>query len=168
MKEEKKRTPWIQDNLNVLIPMAGIGSRFKSQGYSFPKPLIDVMGRPMIEVVVRSLNISANYIFIVLKEHYEKYNLKYLLRLIAPNCKIIQVHGITDGAACTTLQAKKLINNNQPLLIANSDQFLDWNSNEVMYSFQNEKIDGGIVTFESSHPKWSYAKLGRDGYVNCC
>jgi HAD superfamily hydrolase (TIGR01509 family) len=165
LKVEKKRTPWIQDNLNVLIPMAGIGSRFKSQGYSFPKPLIDVMGRPMIEVVVRSLNISANYIFIVLKEHYEKYNLKYLLRLIAPNCKIIQVDGITDGAACTTLLAKKLINNNQPLLIANSDQFLDWDSNEVMYSFQNEKIDGGIVTFESSHPKWSYAKLGRDGYV---
>jgi HAD superfamily hydrolase (TIGR01509 family) len=157
--------PWTQDNLNVLIPMAGLGSRFQSQGYSFPKPLIDIRGRPMIEVVVQSLNIRANYIFIVQKEHYEKYNLKYLLRLIAPHCKIIQVNKITEGAACTTLLAKKLINNNEPLLIVNSDQFLNWNSSEIMYSFQNDNIDGGIVTFQSSHPKWSYAKIGQDGYI---
>jgi len=160
-----KKNPWKSDKLNVLIPMAGGGSRFQAQGYTFPKPLIDVKGKPMIQVVVDNLNIEANFIFIVQKAHYEKYNLKYLLNLVAPNCEIIQVDGLTEGAACTTLLAKDLINNNNPLLLANSDQFVEWNSNEVLYAFINSNVDAGIVTFESLHPKWSYVKLGEDGYA---
>lgn len=157
--------PWKDCNLNVLIPMAGAGSRFAQQGYTFPKPLIEVNGKPMIEVVVKNLNIEANYIFLVQKEHYEKYNLKYLLNLLSPNCKIVQVDGLTEGAACTTLLAKEYIDNNNPLIIANSDQFLDWNSNEAMYSMIADEIDAGIFTFKANHPKWSYAKLRGDGFV---
>jgi HAD superfamily hydrolase (TIGR01509 family) len=157
--------PWKSEKLNILIPMAGGGSRFQAQGYSFPKPLIDVRGKPMIQVVVDNINVSANYIFIVQKEHFTKYNLNYLLPLIAPNCEIVQVDGITEGAACTTLLAKKFINNDRPLLMANSDQFIEWNSNETLYAFSNDNIDGAIVTFKSTHPKWSYAKLGEDGFV---
>jgi HAD superfamily hydrolase (TIGR01509 family) len=157
--------PWIDKKLNVLIPMAGLGSRFAQQGYTFPKPLIDVNGKPMIQVVVENLNIDANYIFLVQKEHYEKYNLKHLLNLISPNCTIIQVDGLTEGAACTALLAKEFIDNGNPLLIANSDQYIEWNSNEVMYSFSNSKIDGGMLVFESTHPKWSFAKLNSDGYI---
>ena len=130
-----------------------------------PKPLIDVKGKPMIQTVVDSLNINANYIFIVQKSHYEKYSLQHTLGLIAPNCKIIQVDGMTEGAACTTLLAKDLINNDQPLLIANSDQYLDWDSNQFMYSMTGDEIDGGILTFPSCHPKWSYAKLCDNGFV---
>ena len=163
---EVDHTPWRSDKLNVLIPMAGGGSRFQAQGYTFPKPLIDVKGKPMIQVVVDNLNIDAHFIFIVQKEHYEKYNLNYLLPLIAPNCDIVQVDGITEGAACTTLLAKKYINNEQPLLMANSDQFIQWNSGETLYAFNNENIDGAIITFESTHPKWSYAKVGPDGFVS--
>lgn len=160
-----QKTKWEGGDMNVLIPMAGAGSRFEQAGYSFPKPLIDVKGKPMIQTVVDSLNINANYIFIVQKSHYDKYSLQHTLNLIAPNCKIIQVNGITEGAACTTLLAKDYINNENPLLIANSDQYLDWDSNQFMYSMIGDKIDGGILTFPSCHPKWSYAKLCKDGFV---
>lgn len=157
--------PWIDDSMNVLIPMAGAGSRFAQAGYTFPKPLIEVRGKPMIQMVVENLNIKANYIFIVQKEHYDTYNLKYLLNLIAPNCKIVEVDGVTEGAACTTLLAKQFIDNNEPLLIANSDQYIDWNANETMYSLTSDNIDGGMLTFTGSHPKWSYARLDESGYI---
>jgi len=158
--------PWRDEKLNVLIPMAGAGSRFAQAGYTFPKPLIEVNGKPMIQVVVENLNIEANYIFLVQKEHYEKYNLKYLLNLIAPNCTIVQVDGITEGAACTTLLAKEFINNDAPLIMANSDQYVEWNSNECLYAFKADSIDGGILTFHATHPKWSYAKLDENGFVS--
>jgi NDP-sugar pyrophosphorylase family protein len=163
---EKTRVKWRNKQMNVLIPMAGAGSRFASAGYTFPKPLIEVRGKPMIQVVVENLNIDAHYIFLVQKEHYEKYNLKYMLNMIAPGCDIVQVDGLTEGAACTTLLAKKLINNEKPLLIANSDQYVEWNSNEVLYAFGAGSIDAGIVTFESTHPKWSYVSVGQDGLAN--
>ena len=158
--------PWKSDKMNVLIPMAGAGSRFANAGYTFPKPLIEVDGKPMIQVVVENLNIEANYTFIVQKEHYEKYSLQYLLNLIAPNCNIVQVDGLTEGAACTTLLAKEFINNDAPLVMANSDQFVEWNSNECLYAFNADGIDGGIVSFKATHPKWSYAKVGEDGFVS--
>jgi dTDP-glucose pyrophosphorylase len=163
---KKTNIPWRNKKMNVLIPMAGAGSRFAAAGYTFPKPLIEVRGKPMIQVVVENLNVEAHFIFIVQKEHYEKYNLKQLLNLIAPGCDIIQVDGITEGAACTTLLAKELINNGEPLLMANSDQFVEWNSNECLYAFTADTIDGGIVTFEATHPKWSFAKLDENGFVS--
>lgn len=164
-QDRSTNIPWKAQNMNVLIPMAGAGSRFAAAGYTFPKPLIEVNGKPMIQVVVENLNIEAKYTFIVQEEHYEKYNLKYLLNLIAPGCNIVQVNGITEGAACTTLLAKEFINNNEPLLIANSDQFLEWNSNECLYAFNADGVDAGIVTFKNTHPKWSYARVGEDGFV---
>jgi len=158
--------PWKDSRLNVLVPMAGAGSRFAQQGYTFPKPLIEVNGKPMIQVVVENLNIEAHYIFIVQQEHYEKYNLKYLLNLIAPGCEIVQINKITEGAACSTLLAKDFINNDFPLVIANSDQYVEWNSNACMYAFTSDEIDGGILTFKSTHPKWSYARVETNGFVS--
>lgn len=157
---------WQGGKMNVLIPMAGEGARFQKAGFTFPKPLIEVNGKPMIQVVVENLNIDAHHIFIVRKEHYDKFNLKYLLELISPGCDIIQVNELTQGAACTTLLAKDFINNNEPLLIANSDQFLEWNSNQFMYSMIADDIDAGILTFKSIHPKWSFAKLDNNGFVS--
>lgn len=156
---------WQGGKLNVLIPMAGAGSRFQQAGYTFPKPLIDVEGKPMIQLVVDNLNIDATFIYVVQKEHREKYNLDALLNLITPNCKIVQVDGITEGAACTTLLAKDYINNNRPLVMANSDQYVDWDSNEFMYKMIEQKADGGILTFKATHPKWSFVKVDEFGYV---
>jgi beta-phosphoglucomutase-like phosphatase (HAD superfamily)/dTDP-glucose pyrophosphorylase len=163
---KQKSISWKSDNLNVLIPMAGFGSRFATAGFTFPKPLIEVLGKPMIQVVVENLNIDANYIYIVQKNHFEKYNLEYLLRLITPRCSIIQIDSVTEGAACTTLLAKKFIDNESSLLIANSDQFIEWDSGEALYSFAADSIDGGIITFTATHPKWSFVKLNEDGNVS--
>ena len=163
--ESKTVQKWESDEFNILIPMAGAGSRFSSAGYTFPKPLIEVNNKPMIQVVIENLNIKANFIYIVQKEHYEKYNLKYLLNLITPNCEIVQVDGITEGAACTTLLAKEYINNNKHLLISNSDQFVEWDSNSFYYSMTNDNLDGGMLTFKATHPKWSFAKLNENGYI---
>lgn len=156
---------WQQKEMNILIPMAGAGSRFASVGYKLPKPLIDVRGKPMIQMVVDNINIDANYIFVVQKEHYDKYNLQTALNLIAPGCKIVQVDRLTEGAACTTLLAKNLIDNEHPLLLANSDQFVEWNSSDFMYSIVGHGLDGGILTFRATHPKWSFVKLNESGYV---
>lgn len=156
---------WSDNKLNVLIPMAGAGSRFESAGYTFPKPLIDVVGKPMIQLVVENLNMDANYIYVVQKSHREKYNLDTLLNLITPNCNIVEVDGVTEGAACTTLLAKDFINNDNPLIMANSDQWLDWDSNEFMYKMNESNCDGGIVTFTATHPKWSFVKVNEMGYV---
>ena len=156
---------WQGNKLNVLIPMAGAGSRFQQAGYTFPKPLIDVKGKPMIQTVVENLNVEANFIFVVQKEHREKYNLDALLNLITPNCKVVEVNSLTEGAACTTLLAKEHINNDAPLLMANSDQFAEWDSNEFMYKMAEQNVDAGILSFKSTHPKWSFAKVNEFGCV---
>ena len=164
-KLKMKKPKWTDETLNVLIPMAGAGSRFEKAGYTFPKPLIDIEGDPMIKVVTENLNIKANYIFIVQKSHREKYNLDTLLGMVSPGCKIVEVEGITEGAASTTLLAKEFIDNDNPLVMANSDQFIEWDSNEFMYKMSETDCDGGIVTFKSTHPKLSFAKVNENGLV---
>ena len=156
---------WEDNKMNVLIPMAGAGSRFQQAGYTFPKPLIDVKGKPMIQVVVENMGIDANFIFVVQKEHREKYNLDTLLNLIAPNSKVVEVDGLTEGAACTALLAKEYIDNDNPLFFANSDQFVEWDSTEFMYKMNETDADGGIVSFRATHPKWSFAKVDENGLV---
>lgn len=159
--------------INIIVPMAGHGSRFSNAGYTRPKPLIDVGGglaqrkpKPMIQLVVENLNIDGFYIFIVQKAHEEKYNVSYTLKKITnDNCQIIYVDGVTEGAACTVLLAKEYINNDVPILIANSDQFLEWDSNEFLYCAEAEGVDGCISTFYNDSNKWSYAKLDENGFV---
>lgn len=163
--QQPMKNKWQDKTMNVLIPMAGAGSRFEKAGYTFPKPLIEVKGKPMIQVVVDNLNFDAKHIFISQTQHRNKYNLDSLLNIISPQCSIVDVDGVTEGAACTTLLAKDLINNDDPLIIANSDQFVEWNSSEFMYKMQEQNVDAGILTFRSNHPKWSYAKVDEYGYV---
>ena len=152
--------------MKIVVPMAGAGSRFEKAGYTFPKPLIEVQGQPMIAKVVENLNLQGQYIFLVQKTHYEKYDLKGLLNMIAPGCEIVQIDGLTEGAACTVLKAKQFIDNNEPLIIANSDQWIKWNSFETISSFNHKDSDGGILTFKSVHPKHSFAKVDGNGWVS--
>jgi len=164
--KKKIMNKWTDEKMNVLIPMAGAGSRFAKVGYTFPKPLIDVKGKPMIQVVAEMLNIEANFIYIVQKSHREQYNLDTLLNLITPNCKIVEVDGMTEGAACTTLLAKELINNDSPLILSNSDQFIEWDSTEFMYKMNEKDYDGGIICFPATHPKWSFAKTDENNIIS--
>ena len=162
---KSKNMIWKNKKMNVLIPMAGEGSRFAKAGYTFPKPLIEIFQKPMIQIVIENLGIDANFIFLVRKEHDKKYNISSLLKVISPDCKIVYVDKLTDGAACTTLLAKNFIDNNNPLLIANSDQLIEWDSSKILYELNNKHLDGGIVVFKSLHPKWSYAKADQNDIV---
>jgi beta-phosphoglucomutase-like phosphatase (HAD superfamily)/dTDP-glucose pyrophosphorylase len=144
---------------NILIPMAGSGSRFFNAGYKDPKPLIDVAGKPMIQRVVENIGIPGNYIFIVQADHYEKYGLEAALTKLVPGCKIIQVDGVTDGAARTALLAKEYTNNHKPLIIANSDQLLGWDGSAFMSQLLESGCDGNMALFLANEDKWSYAKI---------
>lgn len=163
---EDKKPKWVDKDLNVLILASGKGSRFEEQGFSMPKPLVSVEGEPMIKVVIDSLNIDANYIFVIRKEHNEKYNMGSMLNLICPGCRIIEVDKVTDGAACSALLAKEFINNNQKLIIANADQKPIFDSSEWLYSVQEQNLDGSVLTFENFSPKWSYVKNDKNGFVS--
>jgi len=153
MKKKKSENK----KINILIPMAGLGSRFQKVGYILPKPLIKVHNKPMIQWVIKSLNIKANYIFIIQSEHEKKFQIKKKLKKLEPNCKIIEIKKLTKGAACTTLLAKKFINTKTQLIISNSDQFIEWSREKILKKFYKKGVDGGILTFNSTHPKWSYA-----------
>lgn len=149
--------------LQVLIPMAGRGSRFEESGYTFPKPLIEVHGSAMIQSVVRNLNVDARFIFVVQKAHAERYNLPALLGAIKEDSEIVELDDLTGGAAETALAAEALLSENDPLIIANSDQMMEWSISTDLYKIARTEADGAIWTFESSHPKWSFAKLAPDG-----
>ena len=151
--------------INILIPMAGNGQRFINAGYKNPKFLIDILGKPMIEHAAKGLGIDGNYIYIVQKEHYDKHNLEYVLNSITPNCKIVTIEDKTDGAAATTLFAEQLIDNDQPLIILNSDQIIEWDS-EHFKNFIKKNLDGAIVTFKAEGAQWSYVKMNEFGLIN--
>lgn len=144
--------------LNIVVPMAGRGSRFAEAGYTLPKPLIDIHGHPMIEYVTCNIRPKCEhrFIYICQKEHLEKYDLKSKLEHIAPGCVIVTVDHITEGAACTVLLAEHYINNDDPMMIANSDQYVDTDINYYLAAMGNH--DGLIMTMPANDPKWSYIK----------
>lgn len=152
----------MSDKINILIPMAGLGNRFKEKGYAKPKPLIKLFGKPMIQLVVENLDIDGNYIFVVQKQHRIEYHLDDVLDEIVPGCKIVEVDGLTDGAARTALAAKDLIDNDNPLLIANSDQVIVWDSSSFTSLLGSQSV---IALFHDDNPKWSYAELLDDRVV---
>lgn len=162
----KASPKWQGGNLRIVIPMAGEGKSFKAAGYSFPKPLIDIDGKPMIQWVVDNINVAGKFVFIVREEHVKLYNLHYLLNLIAPGCEIVTVDEPGGGAAVTVLKAKHFFSDNDPIAVVNSDQIIAWNSNEFFYSMAADSCDGGIVTFKSTHPQWSFVKVSDEGFVS--
>ena len=153
--------------MKILIPMAGEGSRFAKEGYTFPKPLIDVNGKPMIQTVVENLDFDAEYIFLVRKEHLKKYNglRSTLERITDGRFKIIEVDGLTEGAACTALLAREHIDNDEDLLIANSDQFIEYSPENFKTLKEMTDADAIVYTFEAVHPKWSFVKTNSRGVI---
>ena len=152
--------------MNILIPMAGEGSRFKKDGYTFPKPLIEVNGKPMIQCVVENLDFDANYIFLVRAEQLSKYNTEAVLKFVTNGrYKIVTVESLTEGAACTALLAKDYINNNEELLIANSDQIVEYSRENFNIIRRFTRFDAAVFTFRAVHPKWSFVKTNSRGVV---
>ena len=152
--------------MNILIPMAGEGSRFAKEGYTFPKPLIDVNGKPMIQCVVENLDFDAHYILLVRKEHMEKYEIASLLSVITNgNSTVIEVEKLTEGAASTALLARDYIDNDDELLIANADQMIEYSRENFNLLTRMTTLDGVVFTFNAVHPKWSFVKVNSRGYV---
>ena len=151
--------------LNIVVPMAGRGSRFAEAGYEMPKPLIDVFGHPMIEYVVKNITPSCDhrFIFVCQQEHLEKYGIEKELKKMAPGCVVIPIDHVTEGAACTVLLAEEYIDNEDAMMIANSDQYVCTDINTYI---QAEGVnDGLIMTMPADHPKWSYVRINEEGYV---
>jgi NDP-sugar pyrophosphorylase family protein len=153
--------------MKILIPMAGEGSRFIKEGYTFPKPLIEVNGKPMIQNVVENLDFNAEYIFLVRDEHIKKYKglQDTLNRITNGQCVIVEVDKLTEGAACTALLAKEYINDDDDLLIANSDQVIEYSLNNFNMIKEMTDVDAIVYTFEAVHPKWSFVKTNSRGVV---
>ncbi len=154
--------------LNIVIPMAGRGSRFADAGFLDPKPMIPVGGRPMIEWVIENIKPSRDhhFIFLCLGEHLERYpQVGEKLRELCPGCDIISVNQVTEGAACTVLLARDLIHSEAPLMIANSDQIVDLAADDYLAAADDADADGLIMTFWADHPKWSYCRVAENGWV---
>ena len=151
--------------LNIVIPMAGRGSRFLNAGDDKPKPLIEIYGHPMIEYVTKNITPACEhrFIFIVQEEHILKFGLDEQLKKMAPGCIIVPIDHITEGAACTVLLAEKYFDNGDPLMIANSDQFVDIDINGYLNAM-GEK-DGLIMTMPASDPKWSFIRYDSEKNV---
>jgi NDP-sugar pyrophosphorylase family protein len=153
--------------LNIVIPMAGRGSRFANAGYELPKPLIPIHGHPMIRLVTKNLRPHQphRFIFLCLQEHIEKHEVDRLLKRWEPGCEIVIVDQVTEGAACTVLLAKELINNGDSLMIANSDQWVDTDINAYLDTMNALKLDGLIMTMWADDPKWSFVRIDEQGHV---
>jgi NDP-sugar pyrophosphorylase family protein len=153
--------------MKILIPMAGEGSRFAKEGYTFPKPLIDVKGKPMIQTVVENLDFDCEYIFLVRAEHIEKYAglLDTLDRITNGNFKHVVVDKLTEGAACTALLAEEYIDNDEDLLIANSDQVVEYEPKNFTLLKNLSNVDSMVFTFNAVHPKWSFVRTNSRGYI---
>jgi UDP-N-acetylglucosamine diphosphorylase / glucose-1-phosphate thymidylyltransferase / UDP-N-acetylgalactosamine diphosphorylase / glucosamine-1-phosphate N-acetyltransferase / galactosamine-1-phosphate N-acetyltransferase len=152
----------MKSTLNIVIPMAGEGSRFRKAGYTNPKPFIDVKGKPMIRWVIENLQVpGAHFILIARREHLEaEKELAAQLEREFP-LKFVTVNQLTEGTACTVLFAREHINNDTPLLIANSDQWVDFSISDMLKDAAANKWDGSILTFtdHEKNPKWSFARV---------
>jgi NDP-sugar pyrophosphorylase family protein len=152
------------NDLNIVIPMAGRGSRFSQ--FNLPKPLINIDNKPMIWHAIKSLELKGNYIFITRK--YDDYllnlELNNILNEVAPDCIIIEIDYVTDGPACSALLAKEYINNNNPLFITNCDRISEWDSNEFLNAVGQEDIDGLVVTWDNIATTESFIELDKNGY----
>lgn len=155
--------------LNIVLPIAGRGSRFKTEGYALPKPLIPIHGVPMIQLVTENLRPTRahRFIFICQKEHIEDYDLERKLKSYTgeDNTIVLSIDYLTEGQVCSVLVARDFINNDDPLMSANSDQWVDFDIDDYLNDMDNRSLDGLIMTMKSSDPKWSFAKTNEEGLV---
>ncbi len=153
--------------LNIVVPMAGEGSRFKAAGYTFPKPLVEVKTIPLIQLVVQNITPRGDhrFTFICKRSHYDRYSLRHTLNAIAPRCNVVTLSEPTAGAACTVLLASDHFNDDKELMIANNDQYIEADINAFLQDARSRKLDGSIMAFPAVHPKWSYAKVDDGGAV---
>ena len=153
--------------MNIVIPMAGKSEIFKDAGFRYNKNFTEIANKPLFQRVFEGIeNITAeNFIFVVNKEDANKYHIGKSLKILSPKCRVIVAENMTAGAACTVLLATEFIDNEDELLISNGDQVLEMDLQQAVENFRKRKLDGGILTFESVHPRWSYVRVDENNYV---
>jgi dTDP-glucose pyrophosphorylase len=153
--------------INVLIPMAGKSQYFSESEYPFPKPLVEIGQKTVIEHVLNnlsSIDAKVHFIFVLNSADCRKYHLDSTLNIITDHkCKIIRLENETKGAACSALMAVSHIANDKPLIIANADQIFEGSLKDMVSDFKGS--DAGVMTFESVHPRWSYVRLNENQQV---
>ncbi|WEX74859.1 glycosyltransferase family 2 protein [Sinorhizobium numidicum] len=154
----------------VLFPANGPSSYFSPEDYAYPRPLIEVAGKPMIQWAIenmKSLGAETRFLFVVDQQEAVRYSYERIFDLsTGGRSQMLMLKGPTAGALCTCLMAIDVIDPTEPLVIANSDQIIDIRLSSVIAEFEAAGADAGIITFETIHPRWSYATLGEDGLVN--
>jgi dTDP-glucose pyrophosphorylase len=152
--------------VTIVIPMAGEGSRFAKAGYAKPKPFIDVLGRPMIRHVIDNVAYPGADTLLIARQAHCQAEPGVVAELKADGIRFHLLDGLTEGTACTLLAAWDKMDPDAPMLVANSDQFVDGGAASMLDDALSRDLDGSIMVFKSEpHPKWSYAKLGADGLV---
>ena len=153
--------------MNIVIPMAGDSKIFKDAGFKYNKNFTEINHKPLFQRVFESAkNIGeGNFFFVVNKEDAQKFHINKSLKLLDPNCRVIVAQGQTAGAACSVLLAAEFIDNDDELIIFNGDQVLECDLKSVVKNFRANDWDGGIITFESVHPRWSFVRLDENNFV---
>jgi NDP-sugar pyrophosphorylase family protein len=153
--------------IHIVVPMGGEGRRFAERGYTFPKPLIEVAGQPLIEIVVRNLTPSEphRFVFVCRQEHVQQYALGDVLSLVAPGCRVITMNKPTAGALCSVLLGMEHLQHEEELLVANADQYIDGPVDAFLSAARAARWAGAIMTFPNTHPRWSYARTEGDRVV---
>lgn len=152
--------------MNIVVLLAGHSEDFKEKGHAYPKYLLEIENEPIIQKVIKSIEpLGANINFIIRKEDNDKFFFANTLKILSPQSNVIEVENTTKGAVCTALFAVEQINNEEELLVINGDQLILANIKAAVDDFRTKKLDGGILTFNSVHPQWSYVLLDSNGTV---
>ena len=157
----------VPNKINLLVPAAGLGSRFLKEGWKTPKPFINVNGKPMINQVLDNVGNDKSITTVIIQQELLDQRPEYAESLREKVDNLMALDKYTEGTASTVLFARKHINNSLPLLIANSDQIVDFDVDDYINDCHRRGLDGSILVFRDHHkdPKWSFAKLDENGLV---
>jgi dTDP-glucose pyrophosphorylase len=155
--------------MRLIVLMAGDSGAFAEAGHAYPKNLVEVAGLPLVEHVVGNLrdviDVAERAVFLLSGDEDRRHHTGDVIRLLAPGAEVIALQQPAQGAACTALHAIEHIDRDEPLLVANGDQVVDADVLEIVRGFEASDLDGGVVTFEAVHPRWSYVRCDATGMV---
>lgn len=154
--------------LKIILPLGGDNKLFEKAGYFYPKPLIEVSGKPMIEFVLENpnkINTDKEFVFLLRQEDIAKFHLDSVVKILDPDSKILPIRRNTNGALCSVLLTIDTIDDQDSLLILNGDQVLDVDFNTIIDFWNSKGSDAGLVTFNSVHPRWSYVRVEGDNVL---
>lgn len=159
--------PLVMENLNVIIPAAGQGSRFAKAGWKKPKPFIDVESRPMLAHVIENVAPRGAQVTLLLRSDHISAHPDLTSQFEKTGARIVRVEALTEGTACTVLLARKQFDTDRPMLVANSDQLVDFDVSAYVRDCFERELDGSILVFRdpTKDPKWSFARVDENGLV---